>query len=117
VITPDGSRVYVASVSNVYSIDTTTNAITPITLANSSPKGLRITPDGTILYVTYTSSTPGVSRTFVATNALLTPSFNAGSAPYSVAFTPSGTRAYIANVNSGTVSFINTTTTPPFDNF
>jgi YVTN family beta-propeller protein len=125
VITPDGTKVYVANEfsSDVSVIDTVTNKVTSTVNVENGPFGVAVTPDGKKVYVTHEYSN-NVSVIDTATNKV-TATVPVGDSTYGVAITPDGANVYV--VNSGkepigwnsigegqyvpsTVSVINTTT-------
>ncbi len=123
-VSPDGTRVYVSNGYGYVSIfDTTTNAlITHLTVGNSSnitPISVAVSPDGTRAYVTLnTWGTGMVAVIDTATNTVIdtdpdqpgSQNIVVGTGPRGVAFSPDGTRAYVANLNSRSISIIDTAT-------
>ena len=100
-VTPDGTRVYVASRASdfVTVIDTATNTLVttvPITVPVpgefSRPSGVAITPDSTRVYVT-NSGSDSVSVIDTATNTVVD-TIIVGEGPFAVAVHPDGTRVY-----------------------
>jgi probable HAF family extracellular repeat protein/YVTN family beta-propeller protein len=77
-ITPDGSKLYLAmEFAGLKRIDTATNAVSTVSNA-SCPEGVRVTPNGTTVYVNYQCGGPGgsgghdaVGRFDVATGAFI----------------------------------------------
>ena len=131
--TPDGSKVYVTITllnstgprGNVSVIDTATNMVIATILVGSFPTGVAVIPDGRKVYIANQSSA-NVSVIDTATDTL-TATIPVGSVPTGVAVTPGqlpiigrrvgqdddGTRrikVYVANVDSNTVSAIDTAT-------
>ena len=123
-VSPDGTRAYVSNGYGYVSIfDTTTNAlITHLTVGNSSnitPISVAVSPDGTRAYVTLnTWGTGMVAVIDTATNTVIdtdpdqpgSQNIVVGTGPRGVAFSPDGTRAYVANLNSRSISIIDTAT-------
>ena len=112
VVTPDGSKVYVANraTNTVSVIATATNTVvgSPITVG-TNPVGVAVTPDGSKVYVAnFGSNTVSVIDT--ATNTVVGSPITVGSNPEGVAVTPDGSKVYVANQNGGTVSVIATAT-------
>src|SRR5579884_3738044 len=99
---PDGSRAYVSSHtcnpgSFIYIVHMSSLAVTGTIPVGCFPSGMRVTPDGSQLWV----SQRGDSRVDVfdtATNAAVT-AFNVA-LPTGIAFNPTGTRAYIGEGTS-----------------
>jgi signal peptidase I len=93
------------------------NTITPIntgtnaagsTIAEGTPSGIAITPDGTKAYVAnYTAGT--VTPITLATNTVGA-TITVGTNPYAVAITPDGKTVYVANHGSNTVTPITVST-------
>lgn len=106
-VSPDGSKVYVSSLSNnaVSVIATAANAVTAtIPLPNGSgPLGLAVSPDGSEVYVANIGSNT-VSVIATASNTVIK-TIAVGNKPSGVAVTPNGT-AYVANFTDNTVSVI-----------
>jgi YVTN family beta-propeller protein len=105
-ITPDGSRVYLATFgTSVSVIDTSTNTIIDTIPVDSGVGALAIARDGTRLYAGGTS----VSAIDTRTNTVIaTISVNAGSR--GLAVTPDGTRVYATLADDGNVGVIDTST-------
>jgi YVTN family beta-propeller protein/VCBS repeat-containing protein len=109
-VSPDGSKVYVATGFNGVSdgiavIDTTTNAVTTIPLG-ADPNGIILSPNGSRLYV---ASITGHYMTVIdtASNTVIS-SFHVSGGPDFVAVTPDGTRLYVTNIDNGTVTVVDT---------
>jgi YVTN family beta-propeller protein len=113
-VTPDGSKVYVASDSEIYVIDTATKAVTPTGLLIGYSQGIAITPDGKKAYVANTGEGTNVSVINTKTNTVKA-TINLGSTPSGavipngIAISPNGKNAYVTR-NDGTVSIIDTAT-------
>lgn len=114
VVHPDGSRAYVidahgTNASDYLSlsvIDTSSlTVIQSISLqAYTSPFGLAVHPDGSLLYLTnYTSNSVWVID---PKNLTVIKSIPSGTSPYCAAVHPDGTRLYVTNESSDTVSVI-----------
>jgi len=109
VITPDGTRAYVANCGgDVFVIATSTNAVTAKIVVGGCPTGVAITPDGTRAYVARTNAN-SVAVIDTSANKVVT-TVGVGIAPSGVAITPDGTRVYVPCVGtgSGPVSVIDT---------
>jgi YVTN family beta-propeller protein len=109
-VTPDGSKVYVASSGNTVSvIDAATNTVTATVGVGNSPFGVAVTPDGSTVYVANAGSNT-VSVIDAATNAVTAtiPGFYLAQ-PIGVAVTPDGSRVYVTNTG-GIVSVFDTAT-------
>jgi YVTN family beta-propeller protein len=105
-----GVSVYVANTaSNTVSvISTLTDEVTATIKVGKEPRGIAVSPDGSIVYVTnFQDDTLSVIAT--ATNTV-TATVAGGNGPLGVAFSPDGTRAYIVNGLAGTVSVLDTAT-------
>jgi YVTN family beta-propeller protein len=107
VVTPDGSRVYVANSNGTVSVITTSNNMVFTTISvppicdgcSASPVGVAITPDGTRAYVTDpgqeaievidTNPSDGTYNTVTATITA-----DAVISPFSIAVTPNGAYVY-----------------------
>jgi len=119
--TPDGTKIYVANGGSgtVFVIDTvatspTYNTVIKTVTVGSAPQGVAVSPDGKKVYVTTGSSPGNVYVIDTATNQV-TATVPVGNYPNGVTVTPDGTKVYAANSNyghSGTVSVIDTTSTP-----
>ncbi len=103
-------RAYVtnANGNTVSVIDVATNAVVATVPVGTTPEGVAVTPDGTLVYVTNTLDDT-VSVIDAATNTV-TATVVVGSRPFGVAVTPNGTRVYVANELSNAVSVISTAT-------
>jgi len=90
-------------------IDTATNlVILSIPVGGSTPLHIAITPDGTRVYVT-NSSSGNVSVIDTATNTVIGLIFT-GSSPIGIAITPDGTKAYVAKSTTNSVAVIDIAT-------
>jgi YVTN family beta-propeller protein len=120
-VTPDGSKVYVATgdipSSHVSVINTATNAVIgrvgPVP-RSGIPMGVAVTPDGKKVYVTNLGDNT-VSVISTATNAVIGSPIPVGVAPSGVAVTPDGSKVYVTNIGNldgttSTVSVIGTAT-------
>jgi YVTN family beta-propeller protein len=114
-VTPDGSKVYVANLSDntVSVISTATNQVTATVPVGTSPVGAAATPDGSSIYVTNLNSS-NVSVISTATNQV-TAIVAVGANPFGVAVTPLGDVVYVANAGSSNVSVIATATNTVVD--
>jgi YVTN family beta-propeller protein len=109
-VTPDGTKVYVANVSNqtVSVIDTATNTVPATIIVGLGPTGVAVSQDGSKVYVTNADS-DSVSVIDTATNTV-TATVPVGSFSAGVAVTPDGSKVYGANQFSNSVSVIATAT-------
>src|SRR3990172_8802759 len=123
-ITPDGSKAYVANSgtdtkpgSTVSVIDISTDEVVSIVKLESRPNGLAITPDGSKAYLTNsgTDAEPGNTVSVIDVEKSVLDPANAviatvivGTRPGVIAILPDGSRVYVANLNSNTVSVIQT---------
>src|SRR4030066_277104 len=122
-ITPDGSKAYVtnsgtdAKPGNTVSvIDIPTNQISTI-IVGLVPTNIAITPDGSKAYLTNsgTDAEPGNTVSVIDVEKSVIDPANAviatvivGTRPGVIAILPDGSRVYVANLNSNTVSVIQT---------
>jgi YVTN family beta-propeller protein len=105
-----GVSVYVSNTaSNTVSvISTLTDEVTATIKVGKEPRGLAVSPDGSVVYVTnFQDDTVSVIAT--ATNTV-SATVAVGNGPLGVAFSPDSTKAYIVNGLAGTVSVLETTT-------
>jgi YVTN family beta-propeller protein len=114
---PDGTSVYITyQHTTLRVIDTATNTfIATLPLGGPNVAGIAVSPDGTRVYAVANHYVYGVGAIAVidtATNTEILPRVTVGGGPNGVAVSPDGTRVYVANQYSGTVSVIDTTTTP-----
>ena len=111
VVTPDGSKVYVANYgsASVSVIDTASDIVIGSIEVGSYPDGLAVTPDGSRVYVANQLGN-SVSVIATATNTVIGSPIAVGRAPFGVAVASDGRRAYVANYYSNTVSVIDTAT-------
>lgn len=113
-ITPDGSRLYAASIGNpsvVDVIDTKTNSVvTSIALPGSDvPTQIRMTPDGSHAYVTGETGHLWIIDTTQNATVATIP-VTSGQPLLDIALAPDGTRAYIACGNTNAIYVLDTTT-------
>ena len=114
VVSPDGSRIYVASDAEIKIINTATNTMTGVISLGAIPEGLALSPDGSRLYTTdiYPAGTNNLGVINTATNTVITgiPALPF-SQPYAIAVSPDGSRIYVTNSGgANSVSVINTVT-------
>ena len=110
-----GPSVYVTNVSSntvsVIKLATdyvTTNEVTATIKVGTEPRGIAISPDGSVAYVTnFRDNTLSVLST--ATNTV-TGTIAVGNGPLGVAVTPDGTKAYVVNGFDNSVSVVKTAT-------
>jgi YVTN family beta-propeller protein len=117
VITPDGSKLYVASEPAAKGgpilsvVNTATDAIVSTVPLPKPPAGMVITPDGSKLYVAHEPAAKGelpiLSIIDTATDAIVG-SIPLPDLPADLIITPDGSRIYAANPNKGSVSVIQT---------
>lgn len=111
VVTPDGSKVYVANRDNntVSVIDTSDNSVATVFDPSSyvkGPWGVAVNPAGTRVYVT--NSTDGSVSVIDTSVDTVTTRISVENTPVGLAVTPDGTKVYVANRNSDSVSVIYT---------
>ena len=111
VVTPDGSRVYVANLrsNNVSAIDTATNTVIATIPVGIYPYGLAASPDGSKVYVADFGSN-SVSVIPTASNTVIGSPIPVGTNPAGVAVSPDGSKVYVADSGSNSVSVITTAT-------
>jgi YVTN family beta-propeller protein len=110
-VTPDGGKAYVANAgsNSVSVIDTATDTVSatiPSQASLAQPIGVAVTPDGSKVYVTNTGGI--LSMIDAATNMVTLEALV--QQPIGVAVTPDGSKVYVADVNSNSVSVVDTTT-------
>jgi len=115
VFTPDGGHVYVGG-SAITVIDTSNNNTATIPLPFSvSTTSLAVTPDGSKVFFTTDSFTPGVPSTLgvirTADNAVRQFSFPVQADLLGVAITPDGRFAWVTDGNENLIWIISTATT------
>ena len=109
VVSPDGTKVYVAnSGSNDISIIDTSNNAVSTRSAGTNPYGLDVTPDGSQVYVTNNGSS-FVSAINTSTLEVGTID-NVGLSNRAIVVSPDGKRVYTANYDTGKISVIDTYT-------
>ena len=110
VVTPDGSKLYVANLSSddVSVIDTNTNTVTTTISVGADPIDFAITPDGTKLYVVHRFSN-FLSVIDASTDTVQT-TITIGQNPFGIAISPDGSTIYVVNQSDDNVSVIDTTT-------
>jgi YVTN family beta-propeller protein len=121
-ITPDGSKLYVASQSGTVSvINTSNNSVVKTIPVGGGSTGVAINPTGTRVYVTnhfgtvssgIPSNTVSVIDTSTDTTIATIP---VGTMPVGVSVNLAGTRVYVTNVMSNNVSVIDTVTNKVID--
>ena len=112
VVNPDNIFVYVVNqndntISEIYA---PSKIVVKSFSAGANPIGMAITPDGTEVYVTNSISPGTVTVLNASTGTLLNQIAGLGNKPKFLAISPDGKQAYVPNVNSGTVSVIDTKT-------
>ena len=115
-ITPDGSKLYVASYTGhgvediATSTDTVTSTITLFESATANPNALALTPNGCQLYV-HDHAHNVVDVITVASDAVPAhPAVGATGDPTGMSVTPDSTKVYVANKGGPSVSVIATAT-------
>ena len=111
-VSRDGKRVYVVNYldGTVSVIDTDTNTVINTFTLSTNTRGLTLSPDSTIAYVSNTGSGP-VGPDFVAVMNTTTGTFTTiavGIGPNDLAVNSTGTVVYVANGLGDTVSVIDT---------
>lgn len=108
VVSPDGSRLFVANMGGTISvIDTATDTIIATITLVSGTYNLAISSDGSRLYVA-NILTNDVSVINTANNSVIG-SNTVGTKPDCIVLSPDNKNAYVANSGSNTISVINTT--------
>ncbi len=117
VVSPDGSRVYVANLgSNIVSvIDTANDTMTATIPVGVHPFGVAVNPDGSRVYVSLCASCAnGMVSVIDTANDTVTATIPVGYGPEGVAVSPDGSQVYVTNycasscASNGTVSVIDT---------
>jgi YVTN family beta-propeller protein len=114
-ITPEGSKLYVASYTGgtVADIATSTDTVTStITLPGTSPNpnALALTPNGCQLYVHDHANNQVDAVTVASDEVAASPAVGTGGDPTGMSVTPDGTHLYVANHNANSVTVIATAT-------
>ena len=114
-ITPEGSKLYVASYTGgqVADIATSTDAVmSTIALAGTTPNpnALALTPNGCQLYVHDHASNQVDAVTVSSDEVAASPAVGTTGDPTGMSVTPDGTHVYVANHNGNSVSVIATAT-------
>lgn len=113
-VSPDGARVYVSNVvrgstdARISVINTLANTVDLSIPMGSVPFALKVTPDGSKLYVTH-SFDDRVSVVATASNSIVG-SIAVGRAPQGAAITPDGNSLLVTNVVGDSVSVIDVAT-------
>lgn len=114
---PDGAFAYVASINSttqLFRIDTSTNTVTPLTIAGSpspfsTPVYVIVTANGTMAYVSnFASSTISVIN--LTNNTLLTTISALNGEPQEIIFNSDETLAYVSTYNNSQILVIDTQT-------
>lgn len=114
-VTPDGSKLYVASYTagTVADIATSTDTVTStIALAGSTPapNALAMTPNGCRLYVHDYSNNQVDAITVTTDTVAASPAVGSAGDPTGMSAAPDGAHVYVANRNGNSVSVIATST-------
>ena len=114
ILSPDGSKLYVACNISVSVISTATNQVIYTLQAPINPDGLAISPDGSTLYI---SDFGGSAVDFYDTSTFARRAIvYVGANPGRMCLSPDGATLYVVNYSSGSVSVINTATASPQSN-
>jgi len=105
---PDGFRAYISASNRVLVLDVIAGVITATIPVGGGGYGLRVSPDGSRVYVAC-ANTDNLYVLDAATNAVLVV-VPVGDAPSGVVISPDGSRVYIANENDATVSVLDAAT-------
>ncbi|MGW9076676.1 IPT/TIG domain-containing protein [Streptomyces kronopolitis] len=107
-VSPDGRRLYVASLGagTVSTIDTATNAVIGTVEDMGHPVELAVTPDGARLFVACQSL--NAVRVIDTAGNTVTEEIPVGMGPRSLLITPDGSRAYVGKEAVNTISVIDT---------
>jgi YVTN family beta-propeller protein len=109
IITPDGTKAYVASwIGTVSVINTSTNTVSATIPVGNGAYGIDVSPDGTMVYVS-NSSSHSVSVINTASDTV-SATVTVGNGPRGVSVSPDGSVVYVANYGTNTISVINTAT-------
>jgi YVTN family beta-propeller protein len=114
-VTPEGSKLYVASYTagTVADIATSTDTVTKtIALPGTTPNpnALALTPNGCQLYVHDHANNQVDAVTASSDEVAASPAVGTGGDPTGMSVTPDGTHVYVANHNGNSVSVIATAT-------
>ena len=91
-------------------IDTASDTVVYTITVGSGPRGLVVSPDGSLVYVTNETG-DSISVISTATNTVLeTVTAEVGDGPIDVVFSPERSVAYLTIINDGTVIFIDVAT-------
>lgn len=121
-----GGYAYIANTTSgtVSVIDRSTNLVTTTIAVGTNPKGVAVSPDGSIVYVTRYNDPLGVGYLSVidASNNTVIANPQIGVYPVSVVVSPDGTRAYVTtsvnDVGAGSqVAVVNTSTNTVIANY
>ena len=103
-VSPDGSKLYVATGSKLFVISTANNSvITSVTTGNTG-SGVAVSPDGNRVYVA--NNTSNSISVINASNNSLVATIPVGTGPRGIAITPDGNYAYVSNISGNSVSRI-----------
>ncbi|MBL7795632.1 MAG: beta-propeller fold lactonase family protein, partial [Saprospiraceae bacterium] len=105
---PDGLRAYISGSNRVLVLDVIAGTITATIPVGGGAYGLRVSPDGSRIYVAC-AVTDNLYVLDAATNTVLAV-IPVGDAPSGVVISPDGSRVYIANENDATVSVLDAAT-------
>ena len=110
-VSPDGKKVYVSNFnsSNISVIDTNTNSVTDTVAVNGK---MTVSPDSSKLYVLNPIEDISVvdTSTYFITDEMKREVKSYNAIPTNIAISQDGTKLYVVNVNSNSVSIIDTTT-------
>jgi gliding motility-associated-like protein len=107
-ITPDGKRVYFATLAGVGVINTSTNTVVTTVPVTGVLQCIAITPDGSTVYAGNIGSN-SVAVISTSTNTLVA-TIPAVGYPWGITISPDGSTVYVSDLTAGTVSILSTAT-------
>ncbi len=107
---PDGRYVYAGLYANAIAvIDTQTNSVVQSFATTVLPASLFVSPDGDVLYVATTMTTPGqIWAVSSRTGETIRPAIEIGAAPGWITMSPDGEKVYALNFYSDDISVVDT---------
>uniref|UniRef100_A0A6C0E6V1 Hedgehog/Intein (Hint) domain-containing protein n=1 Tax=viral metagenome TaxID=1070528 RepID=A0A6C0E6V1_9ZZZZ len=107
VVSPDGTRVYVATENNIKILDTTGTPSVIDTITGRSGRLITISPDGSTLYVTYPTEVYKIA--IAGSIYTYTQLINNPNSPVGISITPDGSAVYVTTFTQNLIYYINTT--------
>ena len=107
VVSPDGTRVYVATENNIQILDATGTPSVIDTITGRQGRLITISPDGSTLYVTYPTE---IYKIVIAGSIYTyTQLINNPNSPVGISITPDGSAVYVTAFTPNLIYYINTT--------